>query len=94
MKYRNLSKIDSEKFWQLMNQLDYETKYMLYGPGERKKNIPKIESLIQNSVDGEDFLLVAEADNRIVGYISAEKELEQSFLNDWILGQMKKRLPV
>ena len=73
MKYRKLSKIDAERFWEMMNQLDYETKYMLYEPGERKKNIPKIESLIQNSVDGENFLLVAEADNRIVGYISAEK---------------------
>ena len=73
MKYRKLSKIDAERFWEMMNQLDYETKYMLYEPGERTKNIPRIESLIQNSVEGEDFLLVAEADNRIVGYISAEK---------------------
>ena len=53
--------------------MDYETKYMLYEPWERKKNIPKIESIIQNSVDGEDFLLIAEADNIIVGYISAAK---------------------
>ncbi|MBQ9764830.1 MAG: GNAT family N-acetyltransferase [Lachnospiraceae bacterium] len=73
MKYRNLSKTEAEKFWELMNQLDYETKYMLYEPGERTKNLSRIESLIQNSVEGEDFLLVAEADDRIVGYISAQK---------------------
>lgn len=73
MKYRNLSKNEAEKFWELMNQLDYETKYMLYEPGERIKNIPRIESLIQNSVEGQDFLLVAEIDNRIVGYILAQK---------------------
>lgn len=73
MKYRTLSKIDAERFWEMMNQLDHETKYMLYEPGERTKNIPRIESFIQNSVEGEDFLLVAETDNRIVGYISAEK---------------------
>lgn len=73
MNYRKLSKIDAENFWQMMNQLDYETKYMLYEPGEREKNIARIESLIQNSVEGEDFLLVAEADDQIVGYISAQK---------------------
>ena len=73
MQYRNLVKTDAERFWEMMNQLDHETKYMLYEPGERTKNITRIESLIQNSVEGDDFLLVAEADDRIVGYISAQK---------------------
>ena len=73
MNYRKLSKTDAESFWEMMNQLDYETKYMLYEPGERTKNIAKIESIIQNSKEGENFLLIAEADNKIVGYISAEK---------------------
>lgn len=74
MNYRKLSVADAENLWQMMNQLDYETKYMLYEPGERQKNIPRIEALIQNSVEGEDFLLAAEADNRIVGYISAQRD--------------------
>ncbi len=73
MQYRKLVKTDAESFWEMMNQLDHETKYMLYEPGERTKNITRIESLIQNSVEGDDFLLVAEADDRIVGYISAQK---------------------
>ena len=73
MQYRKLVKTDAERFWEMMNQLDHETKYMLYEPGERTKNITRIESLIQNSVEGDDFLLVAEADDRIVGYISAQK---------------------
>ena len=33
----------------------------------------KIESVIRNSVEGDNFLLVAEADGRLVGYLSAEK---------------------
>ncbi len=73
MQYRKLAKIDAESFWEMMNQLDYETKYMLYEPGERTKNITRIESLIENSIEGDDFLLVAEEDNKIVGYISAQK---------------------
>lgn len=73
MKYRKLSEDDAEQFWNLMNQLDYETKYMLYEPGERTKNLPEIEAIIRGSVEGEDFLLVAETDNRLVGYLSAQK---------------------
>ena len=73
MKYRTLSVVDAEKFWGMMNQLDHETKYMLYEPGERTKDLAKIESVIRNSVEGDNFLLVAEADGRLVGYLSAEK---------------------
>lgn len=73
MEYRKLSVDEAEQFWDLMNQLDYETKYMLYEAGERTKNLSAIESIIRNSVDGEDFLLVAETDNKLVGYISAQK---------------------
>lgn len=73
MEYRKPSVDEAESFWNLMNQLDYETKYMLYEPGERGKNLPRIESLIRDSVEGEDFLLVAQTDNKLVGYISAQK---------------------
>lgn len=73
MQYRRLTKTDAESFWEMMNQLDYETKYMLYEPGERTKNIASVESIIQNAVDGDDFLLAAEEDDKIVGYISAQK---------------------
>ena len=73
MNYRTPSKIDAERLWEMMNRLDYETKYMLYEPGERTKNLTRIEALISNSVEGDDFLLVAEAEDQIVGYISAQK---------------------
>lgn len=73
MEYRKLSVDEAEQFWNLMNQLDYETKYMLYEPGERTKDLPQIKSFIRDSVEGEDFLLVAETDHRLVGYISAQK---------------------
>lgn len=73
MEYRKLSVDEAEQFWSLQNQLDYETKYMLYEPGERTKNLPGIESFIRDSVEGLDFFLVAEADNKLIGYISAQK---------------------
>ena len=73
MEFRKPAVNDVESFWNLMNQLDYETKYMLYEPGERVKNLPRIEFLIRDSVEGKDFLLVAETDNKLIGYISAQK---------------------
>lgn len=73
MKYRGLAVDEAGQFWDLMNRLDYETKYMLYEPGERKSNLAELESVIQDSAEGKDFLLVAEADDRFVGYISAQR---------------------
>lgn len=32
--YRKLRPEEAQKFWNMMNQLDQETKYMLYEPGE------------------------------------------------------------
>lgn len=74
--YRNLNVEEAQSFWNLMNQLDYETKYMLYEPGERKEkanNIAALERRIRSTLEGDDLLLVAEADNKLVGYISADK---------------------
>lgn len=73
MKYRDLTVDEAGQFWDLMNRLDYETKYMLYEPGERKSNLAELESVIRDSAEGKDFLLVAEADDRLVGYISAQR---------------------
>lgn len=73
MKYRKLSVDEAEQFWHLMNQLDYETKYMLYEPGERRKNLSETEALIRDSVEGKDFLLAAETENKLIGYISAQR---------------------
>ena len=73
MQYRNLKIEDANQFWELMNRLDHETKYMLYEPGERKKDISHIESLIKDTINRDDFLLVAEQEHTLVGYISAQK---------------------
>ena len=73
MKYRNLSVNEAGQFWDLMNRLDHETKYMLYELGERIKNLAELESVIRDTAEGKDFLLAAEADEGLVGYISAQR---------------------
>lgn len=74
--YRTLGPQDAESFWALMNQLDKETIYMMYEPGERETKgpyLPTLQRSIQDAVDGGDFLLSAVENGRIVGYIWAER---------------------
>lgn len=75
--YRKLRPEEAQKFWEMMNQLDQETKYMLYEPGERAEkacNIARLESTIREADTGRNFLLSAVNGEKIVGYISAQRE--------------------
>ncbi|WP_349947553.1 GNAT family protein [Lacrimispora sp. BS-2] len=64
---------DAESLWQMMSALDAETKFMMYEPNERKKNIDRIKSTINDAITEDNLFLAAEADHEIVGYISAQK---------------------
>lgn len=68
---------DVENFYRMMCQLDEETEYMMYEPGERQfkaNNLDDLKEHIEVAVSGEDFLMVAVNDNEeIVGYIWAER---------------------
>lgn len=74
-KYRKLLLQEAEDFWNMMNELDNETKFMLYEPGEREKNknIPLLTKTIERSITGDDFLTVAECNGKMAGYIWAQK---------------------
>ncbi|MDR1769303.1 MAG: GNAT family N-acetyltransferase [Hungatella sp.] len=64
---------DAESLWQMMAALDAETKFMMYEPNERRKDIDRIKSAINDAAAGDNLFLAAEADHEIVGYISAQK---------------------
>lgn len=70
--FRNIEKSDTESLWNMMNQLDYETKFMLYEPGERSKNLARLQGAIDNAVDGNDLCFLALDENEIIGYITAQ----------------------
>jgi hypothetical protein len=56
----------------MMTELNNETKFMMYEPGERTKtlsDIKAIEDLLQSAIDNDNYLLVAEVNHQIVGYI-------------------------
>ena len=70
---REIDLSDADDFWQMQFELDKETSYMMYEPNERKKNENLINNLIMNAVEGKDLLLVAEDENKIIGFISAQR---------------------
>lgn len=71
--YRNIKTTDTELLWELMNQLDYETRFMMYEPGERTKNLTKLQGMIDNVTEGNSFMYLAVAGSEIVGYILAQR---------------------
>lgn len=73
MVVREIKISDADAFWQMQFELDKETKYMMYEPNERTKNLKLINSSIQNAVEGKDLLLVAENDKDIIGFLSAQR---------------------
>lgn len=78
MIYRNLQEDEAQKFWKMMYQLDFETKFMMYEPGEREQteqDMEQIKSKIRDAAAGRDFLLIAEADGQIEGYRIKRLEL-------------------
>lgn len=68
---REITIHDTEAHLNLCYQLDNETELMLYEPGERSTTIDNhrkyIQSIIQSS---NSTILVAEYNNRLVGYLS------------------------
>lgn len=74
--FRKLGIEDVEDYWKLLNALDNESNYMMYEPKEReqKTNIGDLREDIEiNVINGNDFLQIAAEDNKIIGYIRAER---------------------
>ena len=70
---RKVKITDAELLWNLMNHLDYETKFMMYEPGERTKDLTRLQSAIDGAVQGRDYLYLALDGNEPIGYISARR---------------------
>lgn len=76
MIFKNLCIDEVESFWEFLNALDKETNYMMYEPNEREQrtNLKELEADIWNNVlEGNDFLQIAVEDDKIIGYIRAER---------------------
>lgn len=73
MDIRRIKIEDAKAFLQLLNQLDSETKNMMYEPGERPQNIASVTKRIESTSDGSMLLTGAFEGEEIIGFLSAER---------------------
>ncbi len=77
MNIRPITENDVERFFHMLCQLDEETDFMMYEPGERLQRTKSLEHLkgrIESAVSGTDLLLVAEDEHgTLAGFIWAER---------------------
>jgi RimJ/RimL family protein N-acetyltransferase len=67
---REIRAEDAAPFLQLSKQLDEETKFMLYEPGERKTTVEQQEKMVHRFIENENAtIFVAAEEERIVGFI-------------------------
>lgn len=74
--FKELDVEEVDCFWKFLNELDNETNCMMYEPEEREQrtNLLELKADIQsNVVEGSDFLQIAVEDQKVVGYIRAER---------------------
>ena len=66
---------DSEKFLNMLKQLDNETTNMMLEPGERKTTLEEMNTNIKNINNSNSLRLVAEDKGDIIGFLSSERGL-------------------
>ncbi|WP_374284876.1 N-acetyltransferase family protein [Lactococcus sp.] len=69
MKIRRIDIGDTEAFWKLQKQLDQETTFMMLEPDERKYELGQAVAKVAHT----DFIIGAEDNRQLIGYLSAER---------------------
>ncbi|MDR2975737.1 MAG: GNAT family N-acetyltransferase [Streptococcaceae bacterium] len=72
MKIRPVLSSEAEKFWEMLDQIDHETKFMMFEPGERPRNIDRLAAAI---ADGNPTFFVADDTENasFAGYMLVER---------------------
>ena len=69
---RTIREDDAEQFLNLCKQLDEETQFMMFEPGERKTTFEEQKTQIDALLKQKNqTILVAEQNNQLVGYVAA-----------------------
>lgn len=73
MTIREIQKEDSTNFLNMLFLLDTKTNHMMFEPDERPKDVKLIEKMIEQYQQDHSLILVAEVDDKIIGFLSAER---------------------
>ena len=73
MEIKKIQMEDANNYLNMLLNLDNETKFMMFEPGERPTDINIIKNIIEKSINGDNLILVATNEENIVGFLSVEK---------------------
>ena len=73
MEIRKIQMEDANNYLDMLLNLDNETKFMMFEPGERPTDINIIKNIIEKSINGDNLILIAIDEENIVGFLSAQK---------------------
>lgn len=64
---------DADNMLKMLLELDKETEYMLFEVDERPNDINRVKAMINQSINGDNLLLIATEDDNIIGFLSAQR---------------------
>lgn len=73
MKIRRCKINDADNMLKMLLELDKETEYMLFEADERPNDINRVKAMINQSINGDNLLLIATEDDNIIGFLSAQR---------------------
>lgn len=73
MKIRRCEINDADNMLKMLLELDKETEYMLFEADERPNDINRVKEMINQSINGDNLLLIATEDDNIIGFLSAQR---------------------
>ena len=73
MKIRRCEINDADNMLKILLELDKETEYMLFEADERPNDINRVKAMINQSINGDNLLLIATEDDNIIGFLSAQR---------------------
>lgn len=73
MEIRKIQMKDADNYLSMLLNLDNETKFMMFEPGERSTDINIAKNIIEKSVNGDNLVLVAIDNEDIIGFLSVQR---------------------
>ena len=73
MEIRKIQREDASNYLEMLLNLDNETKFMMFEPGERPTDINLAKNRIEKSITGDDLVLIAVENEKIIGFLSVQR---------------------
>ena len=85
MNIRKIKMEDANSYLEMLLNLDKETKFMMFEPEERSNSIDIARRKIENTIKGDNLILVATEGTEIIGFLSVERGVPRRSIGAWEL---------